>query len=74
MLRHRTRWVILGMAIMVAGVEATAQSKPAGQLVIAVDTAIAPSYLDPAEAPGTAVPFVFLYALLDAVIKALPGN
>jgi len=62
------------MAIMVAGVEATAQSKPAGQLVIAVDTAIAPSYLDPAEAPGTAVPFVFLYALLDAVIKALPGN
>jgi peptide/nickel transport system substrate-binding protein len=74
MLRYMTMWVILGMAITGAGVEATAQSKPAGQLVIAVDTAIAPSYLDPAEAPGTAVPFVFLYALLDAVIKALPGN
>src|SRR5712691_906477 len=74
MRRHMTMWVILGMAITVAGVDATAQSKPAGQLVIAVDTAIAPSYLDPAEAPGTAVPFVFLYALLDAVIKALPGN
>ena len=52
MRRHMTMWVILGMAITVAGVEATAQSKPAGQLVIAVDTAIAPSYLDPAEAPG----------------------
>ena len=28
----------------------------------------------PAETPGIGVPFVFLYALHDALIKPLPGN
>src|SRR5437879_4414331 len=30
--------------------------------------------LDPAETPGIATPFSFLYALHDALIKPLPGN
>jgi peptide/nickel transport system substrate-binding protein len=74
MLRYAFIWLIIGLAVTLAGIDATAASKPEGQLVIAFDTTIAPTYLDPAETPGTATPFTFLYALHDALIKPLPGN
>src|SRR5215831_1524911 len=54
--------------------EARAQGGPDGQLTIAFDASIAPTFLDPAETPGLGTPFVFLYALHDALIKPLPGN
>ncbi len=47
---------------------------PDGQLVIAFDVSIAPTFLEPAETPGIGTPFVFLYALHDALIKPLPGH
>src|SRR6266581_5443336 len=47
-----------------------AQGQPDGQLTVAFDASIAPTFLDPAETPGIGTPFVFLYAL----IKPLPGN
>src|SRR5438552_5208738 len=50
------------------------QGQPDGLLTIAFDTTIAPTFLDPAETPGIGTPFVFLYALHDALIKPLPGN
>jgi peptide/nickel transport system substrate-binding protein len=56
------------------GPEARAQAPPEGQLAIAFDVSIAPSFLDPAETPGIGTPFVFLYAMHDALIKPLPGN
>ena len=55
-------------------VEARAQGPPDGQLTIAFDASIAPAFLDPAETAGLGTPFVFLYALHDALIKPLPGN
>jgi len=67
-------WLIVGMVVILGGVHAAGQSQPEGQLVIAFDTTIAPTYLDPAETSGIATPFVFLYALHDALIKPLPGN
>ena len=51
-----------------------AQGPPEGQLTIAFDTTIAPTFLDPAETSGLATPFVFLYAMHDALMKPLPGN
>jgi len=54
--------------------EVAAQGPPDGQLTIAFDASIAPSFLDPAETSGIATPFAFLYALHDALIKPLPGN
>src|SRR5713226_4259553 len=54
--------------------EAVAQAQPDGQLTIAFDVSIAPTFLEPAETPGIGTPFVFLYALHDALIKPLPGN
>src|SRR5437660_10444145 len=51
-----------------------AADPPEGQLTIAFDASIAPTFLDPAETPGIGTPFVFLYAMHDALIKPLPGN
>src|SRR5262249_8817906 len=50
------------------------RGQPEGQLTIAFDASIAPTFLDPAETPGIGRPFVFLYALHDALIKPLPGS
>jgi peptide/nickel transport system substrate-binding protein len=52
----------------------SAQSPADGQITIAFDASIAPAFLDPAETAGLGTPFVFLYALHDALIKPLPGN
>jgi peptide/nickel transport system substrate-binding protein len=54
--------------------EAGAQGQPPDQLTIAFDVSIAPTFLDPAETPGIGTPFVFLYAMHDALLKPLPGN
>src|SRR5262249_6669445 len=62
--------VVLVIAIGVAG----AQAQPDGQVTIAFDASIANSFLDPAQASGVATPFVFLYAMHDALAKPLPGN
>jgi len=51
-----------------------AQSQPDGQLTIAFDVSLAPSFLEPAETAGIGTPYVFLYALHDALAKPLPGN
>src|SRR2546427_12276029 len=51
-----------------------AEGQPDGQLTIAFDASIAPTFLDPAETPGIGTPFVFLYAMHDALMKPLPGN
>jgi peptide/nickel transport system substrate-binding protein len=74
MLRYVFVGLVVGIALVFTGMDATAASKPEGQLNIAFDTSIAPTYLDPAETPGTATPFTFLYALHDALIKPLPGH
>ena len=62
------------LALGLPGGEVAAQGQPDGQLTIAFDASIAPTFLDPAETPGIGTPFVFLYALHDALIKPLPGN
>src|SRR5437773_417587 len=75
MWRDSCRVLILMIAVLsCVCTGAEAQNAPEGQLTIAFDTTIAPSYLDPAEVAGLATPFTFLYALHDAMIKPLPGN
>jgi hypothetical protein len=77
---HLTASIIL-VSFLVLGLssrEVAAQGQPGSQLTIAFDASIAPTFLDPAETPGIGTPFVFLYALHDALhdalIKPLPGN
>jgi peptide/nickel transport system substrate-binding protein len=40
----------------------------------AVHVSLAPTWFDPAETPGIITPFMFLYALHDALVKPMPGQ
>ncbi len=74
---RRTVGIVLASFFLFAlsGGEVSAQSQPEGQLTVAFDASIAASFIDPVEIPGgVATPFVFLYALHDALVKPLPGN
>ena len=73
---HTLTTSIVLAALLVLGLSGgvAAQAPPDGQITIAFDASIAPTFLDPADTSGVATPFVFLYALHDALIKPLPGN
>jgi peptide/nickel transport system substrate-binding protein len=47
---------------------------PSGQMTWAIHVTIAPTWFDPAETPGIITPFMFLYAMHDALVKPMPGN
>jgi len=51
-----------------------APAAPEGQLTWAVHVSLAPTWFDPAETTGIITPFMFLYALHDALAKPMPGN
>jgi peptide/nickel transport system substrate-binding protein len=75
-MRDLLKRIALGLLPLMAtfAADAGAQIQPDGQLTVAFDVSLAPSFLEPAETPGIGTPFVFLYALHDALIKPLPGN
>src|SRR5438093_10528978 len=67
--------IALALSLLAAlGTQVAAQSQPDGQLTVAFDVSLAPSFLERAETPGTGTPFVILYAMHDALDKPLPGN
>ncbi|HKB27305.1 MAG TPA: ABC transporter substrate-binding protein [Methylomirabilota bacterium] len=75
--RDRSRWLAAVVAFVLVSAltgGTSAQAQPEGQLAIAFDASIAPTFLDPAETSGLGTPFVFMYALHDALMKPLPGN
>jgi peptide/nickel transport system substrate-binding protein len=51
-----------------------ALAAPEGQLTWAVHVSLAPAWFDPAETAGIITPFMFLYALHDALVKSMPGQ
>ena len=54
---------------------AAAQKRaPSGQMTWAVHIQIAPTWFDPAETPGIITPFMFMYAMHDALLKPMPDN
>jgi len=63
----------IALGVVLVG-QARSQVPPPDQLTIAFDVSIAPTFLEPAETSGIGTPFVFLYALHDALTKPLPGN
>jgi peptide/nickel transport system substrate-binding protein len=50
------------------------KGEPAGQMSWAIHVTIAPTWFDPAETPGVITPFMFMYAMHDALVKPMPGN
>jgi peptide/nickel transport system substrate-binding protein len=51
-----------------------AVAAPEGQLPWAVHVSLAPAWFDPADTAGIITPFMFLYALHDALVKPMPGQ
>ena len=78
MIRVLTALVLLMAVLTSSG----AQAAPEGQMTWAVHVSIAPTWFDPAEAPGLLTPYLLFYALHDALaprgetsfaVEALPG-
>ena len=71
-----TRRGVLGLstAAMIGATLRSAGAAPEGELRIGVHVSLAPTWFDPAETPGIITPFMLLYAMHDAVIKAMPGD
>jgi peptide/nickel transport system substrate-binding protein len=60
---------------LVAGAPGTARAAgPQGQLTYGIHVSLAPSWFDPAETQGIITPYMVLYALHDAMVKAMPGK
>src|SRR6267143_4688711 len=69
-----TAGIVSFLLVVMPSGQVGAQGQPDGQITIAFDASIAPTFLDPADTAGLGTPFVFLYALHDALAKPLPGN
>ena len=59
--------------IAVAAPEGRSEA-PAGQMTFALQVSLAPVWFDPADTTSTSVPFIVLYAVHDALVKAMPGQ
>ena len=68
---RRTLVIVLFLSLLAATPAAAA---PEGQLTWAVHVSLAPAWFDPAETAGIITPFMFLYALHDALVKSMPGQ
>src|SRR5438105_2403270 len=71
-MRH-VRVVACGVLAVLA-VAAPAAAAPEGQLTWGVHISLAPTWFDPAETQGLITPFMVLYAVHDAMAKAMPGS
>ena len=71
-----TRRGVLGLsaAAMIGATLRTANAAPDGELRIGVHVSLAPTWFDPAETPGIITPFLLMYAMHDAMMKAMPGD
>jgi len=60
---------------LVAGAPSMAPAAaPSGQLTWGIHVSLAPAWFDPAETQGIITPYMVLYALHDAMVKAMPGQ
>ena len=66
--------LVLVSALTALGAAPAALAAPEGQMILAQTISIAPRWFDPADAEGIITPFIFYYALHDALVKPLPGN
>src|SRR5438876_7377173 len=47
---------------------------PSGQMTLVYNISIVPRWFDPAESEALVTPFIFYYALHDALVKPMPGD
>ncbi len=68
------RGVVYVLIFLLISTAAPAAAAPEGQLTWGVHISLAPTWFDPAETQGIITPFMVLYAVHDALVKAMPGN
>ena len=51
-----------------------ARAAPEGTLTWGAHVSLAARWLDPADAEGTVIPFMLLYAVHDALVKPMPAG
>ena len=66
--------VVACLLLVLFAITAPAAAAPEGQLTWGVHISLAPLWFDPAETQGLITPFLVLYAMHDAMAKAMPGN
>jgi len=67
------RPALCALVLLLALVQPAAAA-PEGQMTWGVHVSLAPTWFDPAETQGIITPFMILYAIHDAMVKAMPGN
>ena len=72
-LRH-LRVVATFVLLVLLAIAAPAAAAPEGQMTWGVHISLAPTWFDPAETQGLITPFMVMYAIHDALAKAMPGN
>jgi peptide/nickel transport system substrate-binding protein len=73
--RSLTRRSLLALtALGVAAGQGGALAAAQGQLTYGVHVSLAPAWFDPGEAGGVITPYMLLYGLHDALVKAMPDN
>jgi len=69
-----TARALVAILLLTLGTWSSATAAPEGQLTTAVHVSMAPTWFDPAETVGIITPFLFMYAMHDALVKSMPGN
>ena len=71
-----TRRGVLGLSVaaMIGVAPRAAGAAADGQITIGSHVSLAPTWFDPAETSGIITPFMLLYAMHDAMMKAMPDN
>src|SRR5215510_10040781 len=71
---RRARHLMIWVLALTLAAYTLASAAPEGQLTMAVHFTPAPTLFEPAETPGLVSPFMFLYALHDALVKPMPDK
>ena len=70
---RRVRLTVFALLALLA-IAAPALAAPEGQMTWGVHVSLAPTWFEPAETQGIITPFMVMYAIHDALAKAMPGN
>jgi len=62
------------LAVLLVGTTVAPAAAADGQMTWGVHVSLAPTWFDPAEAPGIITPYMIYYALHDAMVKPMPGQ
>jgi peptide/nickel transport system substrate-binding protein len=68
------RILVIVVALLATSLRTAGAEAPSGQMTLVHGISIVPRWFDPAESEGLVTPFIFYYALHDALVKPMPGN